>query len=103
MLVASALKPNHDVKQKLGFPDVQPFASAMRDAVTKVASTAYGENDCGERASDSPWAPSMIAHIIIDRSRTYFGFARPADLNGDFLRLLDPVDRFSRHTLEPIN
>jgi hypothetical protein len=34
--------PNRAVKRRLGFSDVQPFDSAMLDAVTRVASTAFG-------------------------------------------------------------
>lgn len=55
------MTPNHDVKQKLGFPDVQPFTSAMLDAVEKVASTAYGD-DCGEGFVQTPWTRSTFAH-----------------------------------------
>ncbi len=38
---------NHDVKQALGFADVQGFDKAMLDAVSHVASTSEGD-DCGE-------------------------------------------------------
>jgi len=41
------LEPNHDVKRTLGFADAQPFAKAMLDAVTQVASTSDGD-DCEE-------------------------------------------------------
>lgn len=64
---------NRNVKRRLGFSDVQPFDNAMLDAVTRVASTAYGD-DCGEGGNDSQWARSVHAHIN-DPSRTYFMFA----------------------------
>jgi L-ascorbate metabolism protein UlaG (beta-lactamase superfamily) len=54
------MKPNHDVKQKLGFADVQPFGTSMLEAVRRVASTAYGD-DCGEQAVTTPWARTMAA------------------------------------------
>jgi hypothetical protein len=41
------MEPGHDVKRRLGFADVQPFARAMLDAVTQVASTSGGD-DCEE-------------------------------------------------------
>jgi hypothetical protein len=41
------MEPSHDVKRRLGFADVQPFARAMLDAVTQVASTSGGD-DCEE-------------------------------------------------------
>ena len=51
-----SMTPNHAVKQKLGFPDVQPFDLATLRAVSMVASTSYGD-DCGEGASPtSAWA-----------------------------------------------
>jgi hypothetical protein len=37
------------------------FDSAMLDAVTRVASTALGD-DCGEGGTESNWARSMFAH-----------------------------------------
>ena len=40
-------KVNDEVKRKLGFAKEQPFNKAMLDAVTRVASTAEGD-DCGE-------------------------------------------------------
>ncbi|HET9578886.1 MAG TPA: hypothetical protein VFP44_13715 [Usitatibacter sp.] len=50
------MKPNHAMKAKLGFKDVQPFNKAMLEAVTRVASTSMGE-DCGEGFTPpSPWA-----------------------------------------------
>ena len=64
---------NHAIKQRLGFSDVQPFNTAMLDAVTKVASTAYGD-DCGESRSETAWERSVYAHLN-DPSRTYFMFA----------------------------
>src|SRR6266436_4496795 len=79
------MTPNHDVKQKLGFPDVQPFDTAMLDAVTNVASTAYGD-DCGESSTDSPWARSTFAHMT-DPSRAYFVFAHPNDWSSTFFDL----------------
>ena len=42
-----ATQANSTVKAKLGFADAQPFNKAMLDAVTRVASTADGD-DCGE-------------------------------------------------------
>ena len=49
------MQPNHEMKAKLGFADVQPFNKAMLDAVTRVASTSMGD-DCGEGfAPPSPW------------------------------------------------
>jgi len=51
-----SMKPNHEVKSKLGFADEQPFNKAMLEAVTRVASTSMGE-DCGEGfAPPSKWA-----------------------------------------------
>ena len=41
------MEPNRDVKRTLGFADAQPFARAMLDAVTQVASTSDGD-DCEE-------------------------------------------------------
>jgi L-ascorbate metabolism protein UlaG (beta-lactamase superfamily) len=64
---------NHAIKRKLGFSDVQPFDTAMLDAVTRVASTAYGDT-CGEGGNESQWERSIYAHIN-DPSRTYFMFA----------------------------
>jgi hypothetical protein len=55
------MQPNHAVKQKLGFPDVQTFGTAMLDAVDHVASTSYGD-DCGEGLVQSPWERSTFAH-----------------------------------------
>jgi L-ascorbate metabolism protein UlaG (beta-lactamase superfamily) len=54
------MKPNHSVKQKLGFPDVQPFSTSMREAVTHFASTAFGD-DCGEGPVESAWARTEFA------------------------------------------
>jgi len=79
------MTPNHDVKQKLGFPDVQPFDTAMLNAVTNVASTAYGD-DCGESSTDSPWVRSRFAHMT-DPSRPYFVFAHPIDPSSTYLDL----------------
>lgn len=67
------MAPNHAVKKKLGFPDVQPFDTAMLDAASRVAATAYGD-DCGESATQTAWTRSMFAHIN-DPSRSYFLFA----------------------------
>jgi L-ascorbate metabolism protein UlaG (beta-lactamase superfamily) len=54
-----SMTPNHSVKQKLGFPDVQPFDAATLNAVKTVASTSFGD-DCGEDASgSSPWAEML--------------------------------------------
>jgi len=66
--------PNNAIKRKLGFSEVQPFDSAMLDAVTRVASTAYGD-DCGENEFGTPWSRSIYAHVN-DPSRTYFMFAK---------------------------
>jgi L-ascorbate metabolism protein UlaG (beta-lactamase superfamily) len=65
-----SMKPNHAVKQKLGFSDVQTFATAMLDAVDTVASTAFGD-DCGEGLDESPWTRSKFAHGD-DASNMYF-------------------------------
>jgi L-ascorbate metabolism protein UlaG (beta-lactamase superfamily) len=65
--------PNHAIKRKLGFSDVQPFDTAMLDAVSRVASTAYGDN-CGEGPFETEWSRSIYAHINVP-SRTYFMFA----------------------------
>jgi hypothetical protein len=55
-----ALDTNHAVKSRLGFADKQAFSAAMRDAVTRVASTTTGD-DCGEGfAAPSDW-PRMLA------------------------------------------
>jgi hypothetical protein len=51
-----AFDTNHAVKSKLGFADKQAFSAAMRDAVTRVASTTTGD-DCGEGfAAPSDWS-----------------------------------------------
>jgi len=68
---------NHTVKRRLGFSDVQPFDTAMLDAVSHVASTALGD-DCGEGTNESPWARSMFAHLN-DPWRAYFLFADRSD------------------------
>ena len=53
---------NHAMKAKLGFDDVQPFNKAMLDAVTRVASTAEGD-DCGEGwKKPSDWS-KMFASV----------------------------------------
>jgi hypothetical protein len=65
--------PNRAVKRRLGFSDVQPFDSAMLDAVARVASTALGD-DCGEGGAESDWARSMFAHRN-DVSRSYLMLA----------------------------
>ena len=62
---------NHEIKRRLGFSDVQPFDTAMMEAVSRVASTALGD-DCGEGGNDSQWARSMFAHR---NERAYFMFA----------------------------
>jgi len=62
--------PNHDVKQKLGFSDVQTFASDILDAASKVASTAIGD-DCGEGTTNPAWANSRFASNM--NSAIYFG------------------------------
>jgi len=49
-----SMKPNHEVKSKLGFADEQPFNKAMLEAVTRVASTSMGE-DCGEGFQKGAW------------------------------------------------
>lgn len=64
---------NHSIKHKLGFSDVQPFDTAMLDAVTRVASTSYGDT-CGEGGIETAWERSVFAHLN-DRSATYFMFA----------------------------
>jgi hypothetical protein len=54
---------NHDVKQALGFRDVQGFDKAMLDAVSHVASTSDGD-DCGEGfKAVSAWS----AHLAQNR------------------------------------
>jgi hypothetical protein len=51
---------NHDVKQALGFADVQRFDKAMLDAVSRVASTSDGD-DCGEGFKvGSPWTSYLV-------------------------------------------
>jgi hypothetical protein len=62
--------PNHDVKQKLGFSDVQTFASDILDAASKVASTAIGD-DCGDGDEQPEWANSRFASNM--NSAIYFG------------------------------
>ncbi len=39
--------PNHDVKQKLGYPDVQPFPAATQ-AVTRAATATVAPDDCND-------------------------------------------------------
>jgi L-ascorbate metabolism protein UlaG (beta-lactamase superfamily) len=68
---------NGRIKRALGFPDTQPFDSAMMDAVTKVASTAYGD-DCGENENaTSAWSRSLFAHRF-DPSRQLLMYATMA-------------------------
>jgi L-ascorbate metabolism protein UlaG (beta-lactamase superfamily) len=55
-----AMTPNHAVKQKLGFADVQTFDTALLSAVDKVASTSIGD-DCGEGFVESPWGRTKFA------------------------------------------
>ncbi len=65
---------NHRMKRALGFSDTQPFDTAMMDAVTRVASTAYGD-DCGENeAAATDWSRSLFAHRF-DPSRAMFMYA----------------------------
>jgi hypothetical protein len=65
---------NGRIKKKLGFPDTQPFDTAMTDAVTKVAATTYGD-DCGESdATATEWSRSLFAHRF-DPSRQFFMYA----------------------------
>ncbi len=52
-----SMKPNSEVKKKLGFAEVQPFSKATLDAVRKVASTSSGD-DCGEGAFAAQWSTS---------------------------------------------
>jgi L-ascorbate metabolism protein UlaG (beta-lactamase superfamily) len=48
-----SMKPNSDVKKKLGFAEVQRFSKQMLDATRMVASTSLGD-DCGEGAFTTP-------------------------------------------------
>jgi len=57
-----SMTPNHEMKRRLGFADVQPFGTAMLDALGKVASTSYGD-DCGESTVPSPWARIMLTQF----------------------------------------
>ena len=57
-----SMTPNHEMKRRLGFADVQPFGTAMLDALGKVASTSYGD-DCGESTGTSPWAHIMLTQF----------------------------------------
>ena len=65
------MTPNHAVKQKLGFSDVQAFDTAMLEAVDKVASTSFGD-DCGESLVESPWERSRFAQNAYPLA-TYLG------------------------------
>jgi hypothetical protein len=65
--------PNREIKRRLGFSDVQPFDTAMMDAVSKVASTAYGDT-CGEGGVETQWERSTFAHLN-DPSRVMFMYA----------------------------
>jgi L-ascorbate metabolism protein UlaG (beta-lactamase superfamily) len=40
------MTPNHSVKQKLGFPDVQPFPAATTALVARAAATTVAPDDC---------------------------------------------------------
>jgi L-ascorbate metabolism protein UlaG (beta-lactamase superfamily) len=62
------MKPNHAVKQKLGFSDEQVFSSAMDRAVDRVASTAIGD-DCGEATFASDWERITLAEGLTTRVR----------------------------------
>lgn len=64
---------NNTIKRRLGFSETQPFDTAMMDAVTRVASTAYGD-DCGESDFGTEWSRSLFAHRF-DPSRTLFMYA----------------------------
>ena len=60
---------NHDVKQALGFADVQGFDKAMLDAVSHVASTSEGD-DCGEgfkadQRMDKPAGPESARPAVL--------------------------------------
>ena len=57
-----SMTPNHEMKRRLGFADVQPFGTAMLDALGEVASTSYGD-DCGESTVTSPWARIMLTQF----------------------------------------
>jgi hypothetical protein len=57
------MTPNHAVKQKLGFSDVQAFDTA--------ASTSFGD-DCGESLVESPWERSRFAQNAYPLA-TYLG------------------------------
>ena len=46
----------------VNFADVQPFGTAMLDALGEVASTSYGD-DCGESTVTSPWARIMLTQF----------------------------------------
>lgn len=64
---------NSAIKRKLGFSNVQPFDTAMLSAVSRVASTRYGD-DCGESNVSTEWSRSIFAHTN-DLSQSYFMFA----------------------------
>jgi hypothetical protein len=65
---------NNAIKRRLGFSETQPFDTAMMDAVTRVASTAYGD-DCGENDSGATaWSKSLFAHRF-DPSHAMFMYA----------------------------
>ena len=55
-----AIKPNGEVKRKLGFAEVQRFDKATLEAVSKVASTSSGD-DCGEGHAGPAWAQAASA------------------------------------------
>ena len=57
--------PNHDVKQKLGFPDVQPFPAAAL-GVTVAVSTTVAPDDCNDgeargRIAEAAIQPGAVA------------------------------------------
>jgi L-ascorbate metabolism protein UlaG (beta-lactamase superfamily) len=56
-----SMKPNGEVKKKLGFAEVQRFNKAMLDATRMVASTSLGD-DCGEGTFNSEWSRSTFAN-----------------------------------------
>jgi hypothetical protein len=63
-LTASGVMPmtNHELKQRLGFADVQPFSASLMKAVERVASTTTGD-DCGEGSFDASWTLATVPRL----------------------------------------
>ena len=75
-----SMRPNTEVKKRLGFADAQKFSKAMRDAVRMVASTSLGD-DCGEGVFGSLWSGVTAANPARLRE-AWTAMQAPSPLNG---------------------